>query len=378
MQKLNKVELNLLLIVLSMFGGYALSLTGTPIAWMIGSLLMAGLASTMGWLRLQEGAKGIHPYWRQIGQAILGIELGKNIKVSIMDTFGHHFFIILFMLFSSIAIAILSGIVLWRFSKASMLTCLFGSTPGGISAMPSIAEEIGANTIVVSLIQTLRILLVTGFVPLFAGMISTPVENGTSVKSSNYFDFHSLLLTGFFIIGAVCGAFIGKKIKLPAPWLVGSMLGTIVVQFAGTLISGDAMNVFWPPKMVILAQVLIGASIGSRIQREMFKGLGNVIMVGLMSSMGLVILMAACSFFISEFTHIPLVTCLLAFAPGGVAEMAATAVALNADSTFVVAVQSLRLMTILILLPPLFRFITKRSSIPIHKKKEDASIVAKD
>ncbi|MEH7308982.1 AbrB family transcriptional regulator, partial [Neobacillus drentensis] len=78
--------------------------------------------------------------------------------------------------------------------------------------------------------------------------------------------------------------------------------------------------------------------------------------------------MLVLSFLISEITHISFVTCMLAFAPGGVAEMAGTAIALHADTTFVVAAQSLRLLSILTILPPIFRFLNNYSNIKSYQQ----------
>ncbi|WML47195.1 AbrB family transcriptional regulator [Neobacillus sp. PS3-34] len=150
----------------------------------------------------------------------------------------------------------------------------------------------------------------------------------------------------------------GKRIKLPAPWLVGGMIGASLTQLIISYFNKNNASPFWPHKIVILAQVLIGTSIGSHIKKEMFRGLGRIICGGLVSSLFMVAIMAVFSIWISKVTQIPMVTCILAFAPGGVAEMASTSLALHADSTFVVTVQSLRLIAVLILVPTLLRLIS--------------------
>lgn len=354
MRNCNELHKNIPFILISMLGGFLLSLTGAPIGWMIGSLVIAGVLYSFPFKSVKE-KKGIHPFWRQTGQFILGIELGQHVKLSIIHIFSDHFIIILLMLISSIAAAMLSGLVLWHFSKASMVTCLFGTTPGGISAMPAIAEEVGANSIIVSIIQTLRILLVIGIVPHVASWFHKPLGKTSLFIHTSSFSTQALLWTAALIIGACGGALLGKKIKIPAPWLVGSMLGTMVVQLLGSVTIGRTVTPFWPHGLIIISQILIGTSIGSRVNKEMFRGLGQIIIVGLVSSLCLVLTLLFCSIGIAKLTHIPLVTCILAFAPGGVAEMATAAISLHADSTFVVAVQSLRLITILLFLPPIFR-----------------------
>jgi membrane AbrB-like protein len=367
MQNHNKLQMNVFLILLSTLGGLIFSFFRAPIPWLLGSLTISGLVSTIGfkWIKYQ-GTKDFNPLWRQIGQAILGIELGQHFQFSIFNTIQDHFLIILITLLSTIAISILSGMALWRFTSADMLTSLFGSTPGGISAMPTIAEEVGANAPIVSIIQTVRILLVVGVTPILVSTLHH--QTGIITHVIHHRNFNSLLWTVCLLIGACGGAVISKKLKIPSPWLIGSILGVILVQFIGTQSFGDRLMAYWPHQLILFAQVLIGTSIGSRISSETFKGLRQIIFVSLINTLCLVILTIMISLIISEVTHIPLITCILAFAPGGIAEMSTTAIALHADSTFVVAVQTIRLMMVLILLPTLFRFINKQLSTNVEKE----------
>jgi membrane AbrB-like protein len=367
MQKHNKLKLNVFLILLSLMGGFIFSFSGLPIAWLLGSLILASLGTiVLKWMKL-KGDMGIYPFWRQLGQTILGIELGQNVNISFINTIENHFIVIIITLILTITISLLSGIVLWRYSSANMMTSLFASTPGGISAMPAIAEEVGANSVVVTIIQTLRILLVVGTIPLLVGAISTQSETINPAFNQSYFEFHSLLWTACLIIGACGGALIGKTIKMPVPWLIGSMLGVTFIQLIGTLVTGESVMAYWPHHLLIFAQILIGSSIGSRVSMDMFKGLGKTFFISIISTLTLVTLIMIMSVGISFTSHIPLVTCILAFAPGGVAEMTTAAIALHADSIFVLAVQSIRLFTIIILLPSLFRFVNNRAIVVSEK-----------
>ena len=364
MQRLQTFKQNILFIVFSLLGGVTLSYSGIPMAWMLGSLFLASILSSLHLkgLKFQGGKIGLHPFWPQVGQLILGIQLGQHFDVSILDTMEKNFFIIVIMLVSSIALAILSGIILWRFSSVNMMTSLFGTTPGGISAMPTIADEVGANAFIVSIIQTIRVLLVVSLIPIISGVINTPSVMINTNNTPSHFSMTALLLTGIQIMVAFLGAKGGKIIKIPAPWLVGSLLGTGIVHFICPYLLGDRVGpIYWPQGIIIVAQILIGSNIGARVNFAMFKGLGQTIIIGLLSSLCLIFSMMALSFLISKITPISFVTCILAFAPGGVAEMATTAIALHADSSFVVAVQSLRLICIITILPPVFRFLNNHT-----------------
>jgi uncharacterized protein len=348
-------------IAISSLGGFLLSLTDLSIGWMIGTFLAAALLSFLrpSLLRRDANQKGVPKYWLFIGQCILGIELGQKINLSFLHIFKEYWLTIILMLLLSIIFSLLSGFVLWKYSKTDMLTSFFGTAPGGLSAMPGIAEEVGANTAVVSIIQTMRIFLVILIIPIIVSFwASNQVEQVTfSAQTVSPFKWENLLWTLVLVGIAYGGYHLGKYLKFPAPWLIGSMVGVAVVQSFGSLYLGHDMVSWWPYIVITLSQIFIAASIGSRFHKSMFIGLKQTIMVAFLSTMGLIFSMIMCAFFVSKVTGIALITAVLAFAPGGIAEMTTTSVVLNADSTFVVAVQVLRVIIVCVILPPFFRLL---------------------
>jgi membrane AbrB-like protein len=328
---------------------------------MIGTFLAAALLSFLrpSLLRRDANQKGVPKYWLFIGQCILGIELGQKINLSFLHIFKEYWLTIILMLLLSIFFSLLSGFVLWKYSKTDMLTSFFGTAPGGLSAMPGIAEEVGANTAVVSIIQTMRIFLVILIIPIIVSFwASNQVDQVTfSAQTVSPFKWENLLWTLVLVGIAYGGYHLGKYLKFPAPWLIGSMVGVAVVQSFGSLYLGHDMVSWWPYIVITLSQIFIAASIGSRFHKSMFIGLKQTIMVAFLSTMGLIFSMIMCAFFVSKVTGIALITAVLAFAPGGIAEMTTTSVVLNADSTFVVAVQVLRVIIVCVILPPFFRLL---------------------
>jgi membrane AbrB-like protein len=355
------------LIILSSIGGYILALTGMSLGWLIGSLVFACILSLWHpkWCGIiKEDHTGLPSYWRWMGQFILGIELGRKITASVVDIFLDHWVIVLITLILSILFSFLSGLILWRFSQTDLMTSLFGTAPGGLSSMPSIADEIGANTLVVSIVQTSRILLVLLIIPFMIHVlqldhfITTPsVWNYARTVPT---DVSSLLWTVVIVIGAWLGYLVGKLIKIPAPWLVGAMLGVCLIQSLTSVYLGHELIIFWPHWLINLSQVFIGASIGSRLNKQMFTGIGKIAVVGLVSSLCLILLMFLLAWIVSITADIPLVTTVLAFAPGGIAEMATISVLIHADVGFVVTVQVLRILVVLLMLPPIFKLVGKR------------------
>lgn len=363
-------------ILLCASGGFLLSLTGMSIGWMIGTLIAAGLFSFLrpAWPGIPEKGKGVNKLWLNLGQIILGAELGQKLNGSVISIFMENWLTVTIMLILSIGFALLTGLYLWRFSQSDLLTSFVGTAPGGMSAMPGIAHEVGANTAIVTLVQTIRVMLVVLTIPFFVfflhshGIGSSPsAPAAIPASATGQLSLASLGITAIFFLIAWTGVYAAKKLKFPARWLLGSMIAVAFTQvIIGAL--GSELTAWWPHGMNIISQVFLGASIGSRFNKEMFRGVRKTLAVALTGSIGLVIAMLLCAFAVSKLTGISLTTSILAFSPGGIAEMASTSVALHADSTFVVTVQVLRLILVIAMLPPLFRFLHGRKKHVRRKK----------
>ncbi|AUS13295.1 MULTISPECIES: AbrB family transcriptional regulator [Bacillus] len=364
MKKDENLLKDLWFIAISAAGGFILSLTGISIGWMIGTLIVACCLAMIrpAWLMMAPDQKGINRRWLALGQMILGIELGQKLNLSVLSVLKDHWFSVGVMLILSILLAMLSGYVLWRFSKTDMMTSFVGTAPGGLSAMPSIAQEVGANTAIVSLVQMMRVLLVVLSIPFLVIMIYTKQDSSTSAAaglSSATTDFRlaPVLWTVILILAAWGACKAAKCLKFPAPWLLGSMLGVAIVHVGGAAVIGHDMTAWWPSQANHVSQVFLGATIGSKMYKSMFAGVTRIIIVGFVSSVGLIAAMFLSAVIVSELTGISLITSVLAFAPGGIAEMATTSVTLHADSTFVVAVQVIRVILVIALLPPFYRLL---------------------
>lgn len=356
---------NLVFIVISGIGGLILSLTGLSIGWMIGTLIVAGTLSLLN-PKLIAGLhreKGLENYWLKTGQLLLGIEIGQQINLSVIHVLDKGWLTITVTTLISIVLSLVSGMVLFRFSRTDMITSLYGTTPGGLSSMLGIAADVGANVAVVSIIQTMRVILVESTIP-FIVSVWSGLGNGTADAAGSVETLSPVTVAGLIFIVVLAASFtlLGKKIHLPAPWLLGSMIGVGIAQALAGLIAGSNLPIWWPHNLIIIAQLMIGASVGARLNRRMFAGVARTVVMGLVGSLGLMAAMLLCALLVSDFTGIDTITSILAFSPGGIDVMAVTSVVLHADSTFVVAVQVLRVLAICIVLPPFFNLISRRQT----------------
>ncbi|WP_071394908.1 AbrB family transcriptional regulator [Bacillus tuaregi] len=370
---------SILFILVSSMGGFLLSLTGLGIGWMLGTIILAALLCFRQpeWLRMTSSPKGLPVSWLNIGQWLLAIELGKQINYSILHIFSENWITISIMLLLSIGFSMLSGLLLWRYSKTDMITSFFATAPGGIATLPGIADEVGANTAIVSIIQTMRVFLTVLTIPVIvSAWLAAPLKSTMAVENtliSSGFSLSQLFGTVLLGLAALAGYYVGKLLKIPAPWLVGGMLFVAIFQSVYSFYTGHDLAIWWPALFMILSQVFIAASVGSRFQKSMFIGVGRTVLVAFIGTVGLIIAMFLCAVFVSQVTGISLITSILAFAPGGVAEMSTTAVILQADSTFVVAVQVLRIVFVILVLPPFFRLLNRKD---LEKEKNSKSQIS--
>jgi len=358
MTKQHALPQQLIYIGLCALGGAFLEWVGLSIGWMIGTLLVATTFSINRekWSKHSLLALKVPKFWTQFGQLVFGIHLGQRMTLSVIDVFSQHWFLISATLFVSIVAAMFAGLLLWKYTVADLMTSFYGATPGGITTMVTIGEEEGGNVAIISIVQSMRKYLVILVVPIFVASLDGVEELVPTLTSNS----PSIWVTALMAVVAISFAHLGKLINAPARWIIMPMIGVALTKGLISIIFGYDVVLWWPPAIFVLAQIGLGASIGSRIDKSMFTGMGKVVLVSFSTTLLLLVTTLVSAIMITRVTDITMVTAILAFAPGGVAEMAATAILVGADSVFVVTVQVVRIMFVLTVLPLVFRKIFKK------------------
>ena len=115
-----------------------------------------------------------------------------------------------------------------------------------------------------------------------------------------------------------------------------------------------------PGILVAIAQVLIGTSMGCRFTGFSIRDVANLMAIGALMALVMMSAAAAAAGVISELTGLSFAALLLAFAPGGLAEMALISLALGIDTAFVSTHHLIRLSAIMLLAPVFFRILESR------------------
>ena len=160
---------------------------------------------------------------------------------------------------------------------------------------------------------------------------------------------------------AAVGGYIGLKLKLPAGAMVGAMVFTVVFN----LIFERA--VFFSGVRVGM-QIFSGALVGSRIGKSDLAEMKRVIVPIIILIVSMLVLNLTFGTLMYAASELDIATSLFASAPGGVSDMAIICADLGANPAYVAILQLVRILTVFILCPPIFRAYARR-----HAKGEPAA-----
>lgn len=312
-------------------GGFAFSRLGVPLAWLLGSL---GVVAAVG---LCGGRLAMPPGARQTGQVFLGSAIGLTFTPQVAAFVAGFLPIMVGSAILSIGYGVIAGLALKRTSGTDPATAFFSSVPGGVVEMSVQAERYNGDTASVSLAQSLRILLVVTTIP--------PVVTLLGLTGSDPFELVVLPFdpVGFAMLVLTCAAlgWLAARRKIANAWFLGPMVVAVAVSISGNVLSGI------PSELINLAQVVMGATLGLRYQRDRVLALKRFLLPAFLSTVILVGLNVATGVVIGLVVGLPVATMALAVSPGGMAEMSITAKVLHLGVPIVVAFHVVRIFLVI-------------------------------
>jgi membrane AbrB-like protein len=161
------------------------------------------------------------------------------------------------------------------------------------------------------------------------------------------------------------GVWPARRLRMPAPWILGPMFLSALVHLTGLTASKP------PAVVIIVAMVVMGASIGSRFRSVPFGLLVRTLVVSLGMSLILLAIAAVSAALLHAVTGLPFSSLLLAYAPGGFAEMSMISLAMGLDPAFVSSHHMARVILIVALVPIAFRLMGRWAPLPSIAAKGD-------
>ena len=153
----------------------------------------------------------------------------------------------------------------------------------------------------------------------------------------------------FLHLAGSAGGMLARRMRIPAGALIGSLLAAMVFNAIYPVIPT------YPKDLRLGIQILSGMVIGTRFTQADIKTLKTMVVPVLILVVMLLTLNIGFAYLMSEFTTLSFMTSFFACAPGGVSDLALVAADFGATMEHVALLQRFRLISVIIIFPPLIR-----------------------
>lgn len=342
-----RIVLAALTLALGAGGGWLASIAHLPLPWMIGAMVFTTVGSLAG-LRLY-----VHRWVRNPNVSVLGVMLGSSFAPHVAARFGDWLVTIAGL---AVYVAIVTAILyvyFRRLARFDPVTAFFAASPGGLNEMVLVGREMGGDDRLIALVHGARVLLVVLAIP-FGFMIFLDYSQSTRPPMGGALLDLPLREAAILAAVAVVGSLAARWIGMPAAFVTGPMILSAAVHLLGW---SEAR----PPAFLIgLAQVVIGSAVGARFSGVALRTILRVLVLSTGSTVVMIGLTMVFALILRNATDTSIQAVILAYAPGGLAEMSLVALAMAIDSAFVASHHVLRIMMIVIAAPLFFRRILGR------------------
>ena len=327
-------------LVVGTAGGALFAWLNLPLAWMLGAMVATTVASLGGAKLYVPGPA------RSIMIAVIGVLLGASFTPEVLDRVREWPLTIgCLVLHLGVLVAVLF-LYFHRIVGFDVPTAYFSAAPGGLSEMVITGAAMGADDRTVALVHASRVLLVVLTIPLWyrfmTGVTTTPASIGPSIGAIGLTDLAVLAAC------AVAGVAVGRLIRLPAYRLSGPLLASALVHATGLSSSAP------PWEVVAVAQVVVGSAVGARFTGVPVRRVFGVMVAALVSTVVMLASTVAFALVLAPATGIDWRSIVLAYAPGGLAEMSLIALSIGIETAFVATHHVIRIVLIVVGAPLVF------------------------
>jgi len=304
-----------------------------PLPWLLGPMLGCLIAALFG-VKLRGAPKA-----SAVMRTILGVAVGATITPALFAQMGTLIWTLALMPPLVICIGAVGYPLFRRGFGFDHPTAFYSAMPGGLQDMLLFGEEAGGDVRALSLVHATRVLIVVTVLPfVFAYWFGVNLNQPVGAPFASVPWYEMLILAAAGIGGWRIGVAIG---------LFGaSLLGPLFLTAALSLM--DVIHHRPPAEAIQAAQFFIGFSVGVKYAGISWRELRVDVTAGVVFtvlSMVVSVLFAAVVIWLG---WMPLTEAVLAFSPGGQAEMAIVALVAGADAAVVVAHHLVRIVFVIV------------------------------
>jgi len=304
-----------------------------PLPWLLGPIFACLIAALAG--VPMKGNKLINDAMR----SILGVAVGATFTTTLLISMAAMWPTLLMIPVMVACIAVIGVPYFQRVWGFDFATSYYSAMPGGLQDMLAFGEEAGGDVRALSLIHATRVMVVVVALPfILQGYWGADLTNPPGAAASTI-DPSQMLLMVFCGIAGWQGA---KALVMFGASILGPLILAAIMALLGVLQHRPPAEAIW------MAQFFIGMTVGTK-----YAGVtGAEVRKDVAAALGFCLILIALTFVFAEVVHLfhlaPPMETLLAFAPGGQAEMTVLALIVGADMAFVIAHHVLRIFVVIL------------------------------
>jgi membrane AbrB-like protein len=323
------------------------------VAGLPSSTLFAALLIGLGVALALPDRFGI-PGWAFAGaQAVTGVTIGGYLQSSSLHTIGQAWLPVTLVSAGTLAVSMAAGVLIARVTSLDTPTAALGMIAGGASGIVTMARDLGGDDRLVAFMQYVRVLVVVLLTPLLIPLLFPGHHGaGPTAAASGPFLGHPLDWPAVAVVAAG-SALLGRLVRLPSPMLIGPM-----VVAGGLTLAGAGPHV--PPLLRETAFGVIGLQVGLRFTMSTVRQVGRLLLPVLASVVFLLVACFGMAEILAATTSFSLLDSYLATTPGGLYAVLAVAFGAGANTTFIIAVQGLRVLVMVLLAPAAVKLLLGR------------------
>ena len=338
----------LVLISLSLAFGLGLAAVKMPGALLLGPLLAAIILGVKG-ARVRESG---HAFL--LAQGVIGCMMTRNLPPSVLHEIATRWPLLGISVLAVIGACALLGWIMTRLKFLPGSTALWGLSPGAASAMIVLAEDYGADSRLVAIMQYLRVVLAISAASLVARAAGVHPHLQPQA-AAGWFDAVPALPLIETLGLAAGGALLGHRLRIPGgPLLIPIIAGLPLVHYG-------VLDLELPRWLLALTYAIVGWRVGLRFTPALLAHAARMMPRLLTCTLGLILACGGIAGLLVLVAGIDPLTAYLATSPGAADAVAIVASGSHADVPFVVTLQVLRFLVTLLLGPLLARMLAPQT-----------------
>lgn len=328
-------------------GGLALTFLLRLVSFPAASLIAPVLAATV--MGIRGATVRVPAFMHRLGQGMVGCLIAQYLSHEILAGIVDHWAAVATFISLTFLISCLVGWLVGQFGRMDPEVSIWGFLPGMAGTMIAMSHERGLDSRIVAFIQILRVVAVILSVATLSWVISAeapPALGGTRAPVS---------ALGLAITAAMCAIAL-----LSARYLsfIPASATLIPMLCAATLRLSDLPEPALPAWLLLPAYLVLGSQVGLRFTPELLAGVARSFWAVLG---GVVLLLALCmasGALLAQIVGESLLTGVLSTIPGSIETVALITVNTQANLSFVMTLQVVRLFAVVLFGPAIAKWMT--------------------